>query len=129
MIDIGGLAGSTSFGLDEKIGIPKITSAKSSTISQNLGQVSAIPPKVNTFTAPSMPFVDLLSDIDVNQEPLKKEKSIVRKEEAVIHDKNGLQIKLVMSISNTEVQAKAIFMNITPVIFKDVKFMVSTPKV
>lgn len=104
MIDIGGLAGS-------EILIPPKTS--------NVASVSAVP------------AVDLLADIDIfsSKEPVKNSTQSFHSEEAIIHDKNGLQIKLVMSLSDTVVNAKAIFMNITPVNFKDVKFLVSTPKV
>ena len=73
---------------------------------------------------------DLLSDIDLEiHSPLQSQNPVTKSEEAIIHDKNGLQIKLILSMSDTVVNAKAIFMNITPVVFKDVKFLVSTPKV
>ena len=73
---------------------------------------------------------DLLSDIDLGiQSPLNNQFSATKSEEAVIFDKNGLQIKLILSINDAVVNAKAVFMNITPVVLKDVKFLVSTPKV
>ena len=47
----------------------------------------------------------------------------------MIFDKNGLQIKLDILYPNTQtVSLTAIFMNITPVPFKDVVFQVSVPK-
>jgi hypothetical protein len=96
------------------------------------GSESLIPPKISNLNSVSAaPAVDLLAGIDIfgSKEPVKKSAQIFQSEEAIIHDKNGLQIKLVMSLSDTVVNAKAIFMNITPVNFKDVKFLVSTPKV
>ncbi len=47
---------------------------------------------------------------------------------ALLHDKNGLQIKLFLQITSTLVELKAVFMNITPVAFHNLNFQVSVPK-
>ena len=107
LIDIGGLAGSESLMPAQK---PQAAFTLKS------------PPQIHKAA------VDILADMDVFESVIKPNQ-IVKSEEAIIHDKNGLQIKLVMTISGTVVNAKAILMNVTPVNFKDVKFLVSTPKV
>jgi hypothetical protein len=112
LIDIGGLAGSESL-----IPAQKPQAGAPFTLKG--------PPQIQK-AAPAT--VDLLADMDVFKSVIKPTQ-IVKSEEAIIHDKNGLQIKLVMTISDTVVNAKAILMNVTPVNFKDVKFLVSTPKV
>ena len=47
----------------------------------------------------------------------------------LLFDKNGLQIKLEIQKRPSKVEAKATFMNVTPVVLKDVSFQVSIPKV
>jgi hypothetical protein len=47
----------------------------------------------------------------------------------LLFDKNGLQIKLEIQRQPTKAEAKATFMNVTPVVLKDVSFQVSIPKV
>jgi ADP-ribosylation factor-binding protein GGA len=86
----------------------------------------------NSSTSPSK-NVDLLGEFDLlNLTPkpsvVTGTSSAVVGKEALLHDKNGLQIKLKMQIHNTFVNATAIFMNVTPVVFKDVNFQVSIPK-